>query len=115
LLFGGHPFYNYYYTNPYIYNNPQNHQNESLPVDCVCAQYNPCGCDDTNNQTLITQMLQDPNTANITTVNGTKTVVINGTLPNGTDSGAFSLHQGSMGLKGYWAMASVVGLMVWGL
>ena len=71
---------------------------------------------DTNNQTLITQMLQDPNTANITTVNGTKTVVLNGTLPNGTDdSGALSLMHGAMDVKGYWAMASVVGMMVWGL
>lgn len=60
-------------------------------------------------------MLQDPNTANVTTVNGTKTVVVNGTLPNGTDSGAFSLTHGGVDIRGYWAMASIVGFMVWGI
>lgn len=35
----------YPYTHPYYYTDPQSHQNQSLPVDCLCAQYNPCGCD----------------------------------------------------------------------
>ena len=83
-------------------------------MSCVCAQYNPCGCDDTDNSTsTIQQELQD-GTANITTVNGTKTVVVNGTLDNGTDtSGAVALfHAGSTAV---WPVALMVGAMIWGL
>ena len=60
-------------------------------------------------------MLQDKNVANITDVNGTRTVVIDGTLPNGTDtSAAMSLGQNVMHQGGYWVMASIVAAMVWG-
>ncbi|MCJ1325273.1 hypothetical protein MMC10_001935 [Thelotrema lepadinum] len=109
--------YSYPYTHPYYYVDPQSHQNNSLPVDCFCDPYSPCGCDDTNNQTLINQMLQNSSVANITTVNNTKTVVIDGTLPNGTDTGSagVSLRQTVMDASGYWVMASIVATMVWGI
>lgn len=106
--------YSYPYSHPYYYVDPNTHRNDSLPVDCLCSPYNPCGCDDTNNQTLVTQMLQNSSVANVTTVNGTKTVVINGTLPNGTSSAGASLRQGTMDVTGYWVMASIVAAIVWG-
>lgn len=53
-------------------------------------------------------------------VNGTKTIIINGTLPNGTDTSANSTgsSSGAAGrqvaeLSGYWVMGAVVGATVW--
>ena len=66
-------------------------------------------------------------TAQITPVNGTRTVVINGTLPNGTlpngtdDTSAGSVASGGAGPwthalvegSGWWSMVTVVLLTVW--
>ncbi len=55
-------------------------------------------------------------------VNGTKTLVINGTLPNGTDNSTSSTSSGSTGAatrnglvenSGYWVMGATVGAMIW--
>ena len=59
-------------------------------------------------------------------VNGTKTIIINGTLPNGTDNSTSSTSStsssGSTGAatrnrlvenSGYWVMGATVGAMIW--
>jgi len=57
----------------------------------------------------------------VSDVNGTSTILINGTLPNGTTasggtdsatSAARSLMQGLMQASGYWVMATFVGCTV---
>jgi hypothetical protein len=127
-FFGGsflHGAYAYPYTHPYIYHNasaPASRQNESLPVECLCAPYNPCGCDDSGNTTYLNGLLSGPNAnasvARIATVNGTQTVVVDGTLPNGTDgstSGAAGGGRAWAEGSGYWVMVAVVAGTVWGL
>ena len=98
--------------------------NESLPVTCVCAQYSACGCDDNDNSTYVDSLLpngQNSSQAVIANINGTKTVVINGTLPNGTDgstdtTGAgIGMRQTLAEASGFWLMGAVVALIVWGL
>lgn len=60
-------------------------------MTCLCEQYSACGCDDTNNSTFLDGIIGDGNLANLNkslvnvgNVNGTKTIVLNGTLPNDT-------------------------------
>ena len=63
----------------------------------------------------------DDGTANITVVNGTKSVVINGTLENGTDGAATAAGAASGvgavkgGLKAVWPVAVVVGGLMYAL
>lgn len=60
-------------------------------MTCLCEQYSTCGCDDANNSTFLDGIIGDGILANLNkslvnvgNVNGTKTIVLNGTLPNDT-------------------------------
>lgn len=86
-----HGAYIYPYTHPFIFHNASSNKNESKPVDCLCAVNEECGCDDNSNTTYIESLIGDGSYAGlnqslvtVTDVNGTSTIVINGTLPNGT-------------------------------
>lgn len=116
LIFGGHPFYYYGpYGYHYPYYNNQTRQNQSLPISCVCAEYNPCGCDDIDSSDVVDEQLDD-GTANITTINGTQTVVINGTLENGTEASSAIRSGQNGGMMGMvWPVAVMVGAMIYGL
>ena len=53
-------------------------------------------------------------------VNGTKTIVLNGTLPNGTDNSTTSDSTTTSGAvrtmvenSGYWVAGAIVGATVW--
>ena len=122
--------YAYPYSHPYNFRNetaPANSQNETLPVTCLCQEYSACGCDDSGNTTYIDSIIGNGSSqslnsslARVTTVNGTKTLVINGTLPNGTDDSTTSAAGGGrrqtlMENSGFWVMGAVVGLIVWGM
>ncbi|RMZ67333.1 conserved glycine-rich [Pyrenophora seminiperda CCB06] len=135
--------YPYYYNNPYRFynrtatnddNNNNNNdkrglwtrqtqgRNESLPVMCLCQEYSVCGCEENDNdQSYLNDLVGNGSYAalnksliTVSTVNGTKTLVLNGTLPNGTtapggtddDSAAVNLRVGKY--AGYY----VVGVMV---
>ena len=99
-------------------------------MQCLCQQYSPCGCDDNDNSTALDDMIgdgsdQNSSAARITNVNGTKTLVLNGTLPNGTDnstdggmtdpsaSAAVGMRQMVLEGSGFWLMGAVVGATVW--
>jgi hypothetical protein len=131
--------YPYYYNNPYRFHNQSatndgDHddkrslwarqdqgKNETLPVMCVCQEYSVCGCDENDDQTYINDLVGNGSYAGlnktlvtVSDVNGTKTLVLNGTLENGTtapggtddDSAAINLRVGKY--AGYYA----VGMMV---
>jgi hypothetical protein len=128
--------YAYPYAHSYYYHDNDNNKNESLPVTCLCQEYQECGCDDTNNSTYYQSLFngtQPHNTsvARVVNVNGTKTIVINGTLANGTtaDDGTSSSSTSStssstsgaaqgplvtlINASGYWVMVAVVAATVW--
>ena len=136
--------YNYPYSHPYSYHNRTNtsepaNQNETLPVTCLCQMYSACGCDDNANSTYLDGLVGDgsPGAENsslvhVGPVNGTKTVVLNGTLPNGTDTDAApaaaattstSTSGGAGGRaavarsvaegSGVWLLGGMVGAAVW--
>lgn len=113
--------YAYPYTHPYYYMDEQHHKNESLPVVCLCQQYQECGCDDNNNRTYYESLFNGTvptNTTNtrVVDVNGTEKIYINGTLANGTTSATSRAPASAVNLlhaSGYWVTVAVVAAAVW--
>jgi hypothetical protein len=106
--------YAYPYNHPYHYINDTTNNNESLPVLCLCGNNADCGCDDNNNNTYYESLFngtqpQNGSLVKVTDVNGTQTIAINGTLPDGTveeyNDSAAALTMINTG--GYWVMAAV--------
>jgi len=93
-------------------------------VTCLCDQYSACGCDDDGHTSYIDSLLgdgkvssQNDSLVHIGNLNGSKTVVINGTLPNGTDDSTSTTTSGALSQKffeisGFWFVAGVVAAMV---
>ena len=129
--------YEYNYNHPYGFHNGTSNQNESLPVTCLCQMYSACGCDDPNNSTFLDSVVgngsvgsENSTLVHIGNVNGTKTLIINGTLPNGTDtdnstangtSSSSSSSGPTSGVSrryilensGFWLLGAIVGATVW--
>ncbi|KAF4634850.1 hypothetical protein G7Y89_g3260 [Cudoniella acicularis] len=95
--------------------------NQTKPVTCLCAVYAECGCDDSGNSTFLDSLIGDGTYANlnhtlvtVADVNGTSTIIINGTLPNGTTASggtedAYSAATRSIvNSSGYWVMIALV-------
>lgn len=93
--------------------------NASLPVLCLCEQFSSCGCDQNQNQTYLNDLVGNGSYAGLNktlvTVSQYKnatTLVLNGTLPNGTtapggtDDAAASLSLGQY--SGYWITGLIV-------
>jgi hypothetical protein len=110
---------------------------EEKPVTCLCAAYSVCGCDDPGNSTFLDSLIGDGTYANlnqsvvtVADINGTSTIVLNGTLPNGTTasggtedattsagtpsatSSPNSSIAGIFGSSGYFVMVALVGCTV---
>ncbi|RAL06742.1 uncharacterized protein BO97DRAFT_429953 [Aspergillus homomorphus CBS 101889] len=131
LAFFGFWAYNVYaypYPHHYYYVNQTSHRNESMPVVCLCQQYLECGCDDNSNSTYYESLFngsQPTNTSvtRVANVNGTDSIYINGTLPNGTtvaDSSASSTAAAGLTTQvqqaiGHWTVVALVVGQVWAL
>lgn len=95
--------------------------NETKPVTCLCAMYAVCGCDDDGNSTFLDSIIGDGtysslnlSLVDVADINGTSTIVLNGTLPNGTtasggteDANGAAARLGGQ-LQGYWVMVAIV-------
>jgi hypothetical protein len=93
--------------------------NETLPVVCLCQEFAVCGCDENDSQAYIDDLIGNGSYAalnkslvTVSEVNNTKTLVLNGTLPNGTTAPG-GVDDAATGLSisqysGYWAMGLVV-------
>ncbi|RPA97560.1 hypothetical protein L873DRAFT_1828976 [Choiromyces venosus 120613-1] len=97
--------------------------NETISVLCLCQQYSVCGCEENTERTYIDQVISEAernsSVARIVDVNGTETLVINGTLPNGTTAAEGTASVAGMGMGrlagetlGIWVIAGVV---AWGV
>ncbi|KAI5803448.1 hypothetical protein DFH27DRAFT_610496 [Peziza echinospora] len=99
--------FSYPWSNPLIYNNLANDLNIpaiynltnpiTLPVICLCEEYAVCGCDETHDDAFAKGILLDAladggngSVAQIRMYEGKYTLVINGTLPNGTTAASGS-------------------------
>jgi hypothetical protein len=135
-----HSTYPYYYNNPYRFynqsatnddNNDDNDRralwtrqtqgrNETLPIMCVCEEEFVCGCEDNDDQSYLNELVGNGSYAalnktlvTVSDVNGTKTLVLNGTLEKGTTSPGGSDENGAVSLTGgKYAGYYAVGLMV---
>ncbi|KAM3067571.1 hypothetical protein ACMFMF_009570 [Clarireedia jacksonii] len=135
--------YSYPYHNPYTFRNHsanatnttrelQTRQtdlsgvNETKPVTCLCAQYAECGCDDSGNTTVLDELIGDGSydslnktLVNVVDIKGNSTIVINGTLPNGTTASGGSDDANLAGMRmiaqssGYWVMVAIVAATCW--
>lgn len=110
----------YPYGSPWNYRNSSSNQNETKPVLCGCDAYQECGCDNNSNQTYIDSVIGNGSLASlnqslvtVSKVNGTDTILLNGTLPNGTTaSGGTDSANAGAGYKdllqhaGWWPMVA---------
>lgn len=117
--------YSYPYSRPYNFRNQTSNRNETKPVNCLCEEYSECGCDENGDNSHLDALVGsgDYRTLNksvvtVADINGTSTILLNGTLPNGTtasggtddpddSNGAVSLE-----FSGYWLMIALVGCTV---
>ena len=118
--------YAYNFNNPYYYRNDTSNETVPLPVSCLCEQYSSCGCDDNNDNEYLTSVLPNGTAESalnktlvqIQNVNGTRTVVLNGTLPNGTTApdGSSSMSGSASSLPNFkQVVLETAGLWVMGL
>ncbi|TLS24914.1 hypothetical protein PpBr36_08401 [Pyricularia pennisetigena] len=114
-----HGAYMYPYHNPYHYYNASSQRNETRNVLCGCQQYEVCSCDEENNGTVKELVgdgsydKMDKNVVNVAEVNGTQTILIDGSLPNGTtaDSAAAQLL---LTHASWWpVVATVAAIVIW--
>lgn len=115
----------YHFINRTDTANNANGTNQTLPVTCLCAQYSACGCDEDDDLSYLDTFIGNGSVAslnstlvNIANVNNTKTIVLNGTLPNGTNtesSSAVRSRQRAVEAGGFWVVGAIVGAMVWAL
>ncbi|KAH7155800.1 hypothetical protein B0J13DRAFT_234335 [Dactylonectria estremocensis] len=117
-----HGAYMYQYDNPYRYHNATTNKNETREVICGCAQYSVCGCEENNSTAYYDDLVGNGSYAalnksviNVARVNGTMSLLINGTLDNGTtaigedeDSAAPGSMQGLAEALGLWPVVAAV-------
>jgi hypothetical protein len=116
--------YSYPYSNLYTFHNESAKINQTKPVICLCQEYCECGCDENTNSTFMNDILGDGsyttlNRSLVTVgiVNGTSTIIINGTLPNGTTAsgGSVSANTGGslrLGLSSSLGYLIVIGTVL---
>jgi len=111
------PVYQYPYSHPYSFRNQTANQNQTKNVLCLCQQYSDCGCDDNTNSTFLDPIIGNGNPSQfnqslvrVANINGTDTIVLNGTLPNGTsDTSDTSTSAASgKGMGASWALGWLV-------
>jgi hypothetical protein len=95
--------------------------NETLPVVCLCQENNVCGCDENDDQQYITDLIGNGSYAalnktlvTVSDVNGTRSLVLNGSLPLGTTAPGGTDDEGAAAAlvvgkyAGYWALGLAV-------
>lgn len=120
--------YMYPYGSPYRYYNRTGNRNESKPVNCLCQENQPCGCDDNNDQSFLNSTIGDGTSLNQTlvrraVVNGTDQFFINGSLPNGTTapggqddaSAGMGLSSQALQSMGWGVVGTFVAAAMWTL
>ncbi|KAK3622628.1 hypothetical protein LTR56_022093 [Elasticomyces elasticus] len=110
--------YAYPYYGLHSYHNNTSNRNESMPVQCYCANYNPCGCDNNTDSSYLDEVANNKTVSRVANVNGTDTLLINGTLENGTGDATQSSAAGNLGqsfaeMSGFWIVVAGVGYTMW--
>lgn len=118
LLYGA---YLYSFPDRYTYYNQTSGNNETAPVDCYCERYQQCGCEPSDDENYVNDVVGDGSYAYMQQ-NGlykadNGTLYINGTLGNDTyvedDTSAAGGRQNLLEAAGWWVTIAVVGATVW--
>jgi hypothetical protein len=115
--------YSYPYTHPYSFYNATVAANQTKPVNCLCQEYSECGCDENGDNSQLDQLVGNgsydalnQSVITVADINGTSTILINGTLPNGTTAAGGTdspnIAASTIKLSGYWLMVALVGCTV---
>ncbi|PPJ51410.1 hypothetical protein CBER1_08570 [Cercospora berteroae] len=110
--YGAYGAYSYGYPYYWNYRNQTSGRNESHPAQCWCARYYSCSCDENNQTEYQNNVANNASQAKLVRLEGddNDTLVIDGTLPNGTTAPGGS-DSGSMGsaleMVGYWPMVAI--------
>lgn len=116
--------YSYPYSNPYRFYNQTAQQNQTRAVDCLCQQYSVCGCDDNDDTTYLDGLVGNGSSSalnqtlvRVANVNGTDTLFINGTLPNGTTASGGTDSASSRGRSietaGWCVIGGAISFAMW--
>lgn len=118
LLYGGiwaYGAYAYPYARPYTFHNVTSNNNETLPVECLCQEYQTCSCDGNQDDAYLGDLVGNGSVAaldgnaRVANVNGTNTLLVNGTLANGTTADSWGVKSAdSRGLVGMVVFAGFV-------
>ena len=120
------PYGGYYYPYAYAhsYRNNTSKKDEKREIICVCAMYSVCACDDIDEKDFYDELIKDgdwkklnKSMVDVSKVNGTTKIVINGTLPNGTtvptdDEDLYEMYlNGAVSIAkamGFWPVVAAV-------
>ena len=111
--------YAYAYPHYYTYRNETTGDNETHPVRCYCGRYQECACEANNDTEYLNNIANNQTLSRVVDVNDTQTLVINGTLPNGTtasggdDGAASGLQQKLAEMSGWWVVLAGVVYTMW--
>lgn len=116
--------YMYPYNHHYRYYNETSEEEEERPILCACSREASCGCDEDDNKNateLYDQLIGNgsyealnKSIVDVAEVNGTTTILINGTLPEDTqlpedgDSSDSAAARTMIEAMGYWPAAAAV-------
>ncbi|KAG8667527.1 hypothetical protein FPOAC1_012360 [Fusarium poae] len=114
--------YMYHYPNSYRYYNETSEEEEDRPILCACSAEASCGCDqddNTNNTALYDELIGNgsyehlnKSIVDVAEVNGTTTILINGTLPDDTalpeEDSDSAAARAMIEAMGYWPAAAAV-------
>ncbi|KAK0631748.1 hypothetical protein B0T14DRAFT_559505 [Immersiella caudata] len=118
--------YTYPYSRPYGYYNQTSRQNETAEVTCGCDPYSVCGCDENGDPQFLSDIIGNGTDLNntlvsVATINNTRHILLNGTLPNGTTAAGGDedpFGNASQGMRrllenaGFWPVVALVATMV---
>lgn len=115
-LYGAYAYGPYYYRGNDEDENDGDNDNDTMPVCCYCAQYAECGCGANNESDYIESIRDNETLARVVEIDGVETLVVNGTLPNGTEEAMQSVAprrrgMGLLELTGFWPLLGVIGYL----
>lgn len=84
-------------------------------MNCYCSRFSECSCEANNETDYMTSIANNNSISHVGTVDGKSTLLVNGTLPNGTTaaSAAPSFRQGFAEMSGWWIVVVGVVYTMW--
>ena len=84
-------------------------------MECLCQRFHECGCNANNQTDYVTDVANNNSISRFAQMDGQRTLLVNGTLPNGTTaaSAAPGFSQGLAGIGGWAVVVAGVIYTMW--